>query len=113
MKNQPISNDSVVLRNLKWQEKGTGLVTVLRPCLGNSRIGKRISTIFQFDDYRIKLDQVGSAVWKSCNGKTRIEEIKDKLAGTGEYGLKVENIGNRCPSKRVNSLMIISCYPET
>lgn len=80
MKNQPISNDSVVIRNLEWQEKGTGLVTVLRPCLGSNRLGKRISTIFQFDDYRIRLDQVGSAVWKFCNGKTRVEEIKDELA---------------------------------
>ncbi len=80
MKNQPISNDSVVIRNLEWQEKGTGLVTVLRPCLGNGRIGKRISTVFQFDDYRINLDLIGSTVWKFCNGKTRVEKIKDELA---------------------------------
>lgn len=80
MKNQPISNDSVIIRNLEWLEKEPGLVTVLRPCLGNSRIGKRMATVFQFDDYRIKLDQVGSAVWKLCNGQTRVEEIKNELA---------------------------------
>ena len=82
MKNQPISNDSVVIRNLEWQEKGTGLVTVLRPCLGKSRISKRIATIFQFDDYRIRLDQVGSAVWKLCNGQTRVEAIKNELVAS-------------------------------
>ena len=82
MKNQPISNNSVVIRNLEWQEKGTGLVTVLRPCLGKSRISRRIATIFQFDDYRIRLDQVGSAVWKLCNGQTRVEAMKNELAAS-------------------------------
>ncbi len=72
----------MVIRNLEWQEKGTGLVTVLRPCLGKSRISRRIATIFQFDDYRIRLDQVGSAVWKLCNGQTRIDAIKNELAAS-------------------------------
>lgn len=82
MKNQPISNDSVVVRNLEWLEKEPGLVTVLRPCLGNSRIGKRMATVFQFDDYRIKLDRLGSAVWKLSNGRTSIEEIRQQLAAS-------------------------------
>ncbi len=80
MKNQLISNDSVVIRNLEWLEKEPGLVTVLRPCLGNSRISKRLTTIFQFDDYRIKLDPIGSAVWKLSNGRTSVEEIRRQLA---------------------------------
>jgi hypothetical protein len=80
MKNQTISNDSIVIRNLEWLEKEPGLVTVLRPCLGNSKIGKRMAAVFQFDDYRIRLDRIGSAVWKLSNGRTSITEIKRQLA---------------------------------
>jgi len=79
MKNPPIAKDSFATRNLKWQENETGLVTVFRPCLGKNRIGKRIAEIFAFDDYRIRLDQIGSIVWKYCDSSTRVEEIRAHL----------------------------------
>ena len=77
--NTPIDKNSVITRNLKWQENETGLVVVFKPCLGNNRIGKRIAEIFAFDDYRIRLDCLGSAVWKLCNGTTSLDRIHTRL----------------------------------
>ncbi len=79
MKINPIAKDSVVSRNMKWQENSEGLIIVFKPCLGQSRIGRRITEIFAFDDYRIRLDPLGSAVWKLCDGSTKFEEIRSHL----------------------------------
>jgi len=80
MKNNPIDKNSVITRNLKWQENETGLVVVFKPCLGQSSTGKKIAAIFTFDDYRIRLDRMGSAVWKLCDGSTSLDRILTHLA---------------------------------
>ncbi len=79
MNKQPIPRDSVITRNLAWQEDSTGLVTVCKPFLGNSRIGMKITEALGFDDYRIRLDRTGSIVWKLCDGRTGIEAIRNRI----------------------------------
>lgn len=79
MKNQPIPSGSVIIRSLAWQEDSTGQVIVRKPFLGNSRVGRKISESLGFDDYRIRLDRTGSIVWKLCDGRTRVEAIREKM----------------------------------
>lgn len=80
MSNRPINEEAVATRKLDWKQNENGTVTVFRPCFGNSRVGKRISALFAFDDYRIRLDKTGSEVWKLCDGQTRIREMRVILA---------------------------------
>jgi len=80
MKNRQIPENALVIRKLEWKEDQEGRVTLLRPCLGNSRIGKRIAEILRFDDYRIRLDRIGSAVWKLSDGGNDVKRIRTELA---------------------------------
>jgi len=79
MSKRPLDEESIATRKLKWKESESGKVIVFRPCLGQSRIGKKISVLFGFADYRIRLDKTGSEVWKSCDGETSIREMRGRL----------------------------------
>lgn len=114
MKSQRIPDDSVIVRQLEWREDENGLVTVLRPCLGKSGIGKRIAEAFRFDAYRIRLDRIGSAVWKLSDGKNSVETIKvqiEKLFPDEEQMALAERL-NAFLHQMNRSRMVVILGPE-
>ena len=62
-------------RRLKWNEEETGRVIVYRPRFGESPAARWLTGRLRLSDYRIRLDEIGSAVWKDCDGITKAREI--------------------------------------
>jgi hypothetical protein len=71
----------------------SGIVTVLMPRFRN-RIMKRLFEPRHKSPFiRIKLDEVGSAVWRLCDGSRNIGAIAEDLRGT--FGERIEPCHDR------------------
>ncbi|HMN47510.1 MAG TPA: PqqD family protein [Ignavibacteriaceae bacterium] len=55
------------------------LVTVIIPKFKNKIVLKLVSPKLKSDNFKIKLDKYGSAVWQNINGKNRVEQIIKNL----------------------------------
>lgn len=75
-------------RRLDWRELDDGRCVVLRPQLGEGRIGRWIASKLGDPCYRIRLDDVGSFIWKACDGETPLTQIAGRLRA--EFGERVE-----------------------
>lgn len=62
-------------RRLDWREAEDGRCVVLRPRLGESRAGRWLAARLGNPCYRIRLDDIGTLVWKACDGQTPLAEI--------------------------------------
>lgn len=80
--------DCTFRRQLDWREEEAGKVIVLRPKFGTGKWGRWIGSRLGQSDYRIRLDEIGSLVWKACDGDTPAREIVQKLRA--EFGSRVE-----------------------
>jgi len=61
---------------LRSEEKDNdGIITVIIPKFKNKFMVTFISPKLKSDQFRIKLDKFGSAVWLKMNGKTKVEQI--------------------------------------
>ncbi len=76
------------VRRYEWREAEGGKVVVLRPRFGEGRLARRVADLFKVTDYRIRLDEIGTAVWKRCDGSTTAREIADELRI--QFGDRVE-----------------------
>ena len=62
-------------RRLEWREAEDGRVIVLRPRFGEGRLGSWLASLLGMSPYRIRLDDIGTLVWRNCDGKTSAGEI--------------------------------------
>ena len=62
-------------RRLDWREAEDGCCVVLRPKFGESRAGRWLAGRLGDPCYRIRLDDVGSFIWKACDGRTPLTRI--------------------------------------
>ena len=75
-------------RILEWCEGEDGRCVLLRPKLGRSALGRWLSARIAEPHYRILLDDVGTFVWKACDGQTSLEMIAHRLRL--RFGSRVE-----------------------
>ena len=75
-------------RRLDWREADDGRCVVLRPQLGEGRIGRWLASRLGDPCYRIRLDEVGSFIWRACDGETPLTKIAGRLRA--EFGDRVE-----------------------
>jgi hypothetical protein len=80
-------------RRLQWKEVEDGRVVVLRPRFGEGKAGRWLESILGLSPYRIRLDEIGTVVWKNCDGKIPARKIAEKLRN--EFGDKVEPAEDR------------------
>ena len=80
-------------RLLDWRDLDDGRCVVLRPQLGTGRIGRWLASKLGDPCYRIRLDDVGSFIWKACDGKTPLTEMADRLRA--RFGERVEPAEDR------------------
>lgn len=80
-------------RRLDWQELDGGRCVVLRPKFGEGRIGRWLADRLGDPCYRIRLDAVGTFIWKACDGATSLTEIADRLRA--EFGESVAPVDER------------------
>jgi hypothetical protein len=79
-------------RLLEWSEED-GRCVLLRPRLGPSRLGRRAARLFDDPHYRIRLDDVGSLIWKACDGHTSLADIVGRMREA--FGPRVEPADER------------------
>lgn len=79
-------------RLLEWDEED-GRCVLLRPRLGPSRFGRWAARVFDDPHYRIRLDDVGSLIWKACDGHTSLAAIVGRMQE--QFGDRVEPADER------------------
>ena len=65
-------------RLLEWHEED-GRCVLLRPRLGSSRVARWVAGLGGDAYYRIRLDEVGTLVWKACDGYTSLADIVGRM----------------------------------
>ena len=60
----------------------------MRPKLGDGPWGRWLASHLRNPSYRIKLDEIGTLVWKSCDGETRLSEVVARMRG--RFGDRIE-----------------------
>ncbi|RME01591.1 MAG: PqqD family protein [Calditrichaeota bacterium] len=80
-------------RSLEWITSEEGHVKLLVPKYGKSSFGVWLAKQLQKPYMYIKLDAIGSAVWKACDGHSTVYEIAQKLKA--EFGDDIEPIYDR------------------
>ncbi|MGA3243644.1 MAG: PqqD family protein [Bacteroidota bacterium] len=67
-----------------WETGENGCIVVLVPKFRNELLVRWLVPHMRYPVVRVKLDALGSFVWKMCDGKTTVAEISDKM--TAEFG---------------------------
>jgi hypothetical protein len=80
-------------RRLEWKEAEDGRVVVFRPRFGEGKVGRWLESLLGLSPYRIRLDEIGTLVWKNCDGQLSAQEIAEKLRE--RFGDKVEPAEDR------------------
>ena len=75
-------------RRFDWSQDDEGRCVVLRPKLGEGRVGRWFAARLGDPCYRIRLDEFGTFVWKACDGQTPLMVIAERLRD--EFGDRVE-----------------------
>jgi hypothetical protein len=79
-------------RLLEWREED-GHCVLLRPRLGRNRLGRWLAGLAGDPYYRIRLDEVGTLVWKACDGRTSLAEIAQAMRSA--FGARIEPVDER------------------
>jgi hypothetical protein len=66
---------------------------VFRPRFGEGKLGRWLESLLGLSPYRIRLDDIGTLVWKSCDGRISAQEIADKMRD--QFGDRVEPAEDR------------------
>lgn len=57
-----------------------GLISLLEPKFRGPILGRLLQPRLSKPYIRIHLDEVGSAIWRACDGETTVREISEELA---------------------------------
>jgi len=71
--------DLIPQRVMKFEESDDGLITIFKPKFKNKLVVKYIASRLKSPNYKVKLDQFGSFVWKQCDGNNTVEQIGNLL----------------------------------
>ena len=76
-----------------FEELKDGTVEVLLPRYGNSPIGRVLKKVLNERPVRVHLDDIGTSVWRLCNGDHTVLEIGQTLHS--RYGNSIEPVFDR------------------
>jgi len=79
-------------RLLEWCEED-GRCVLLRPRFGTTRAARWVAGLWADPHYRIRLDEVGTLVWKACDGHTSLADIVGRMRE--RFGDRVEPADQR------------------
>ena len=79
-------------RLLEWHED-EGRCVLLRPRLRSNRLARWVARMGGDPYYRIRLDEVGTLVWKACDGRTSLADMCVEMRE--RYGAEVEPVDQR------------------
>ena len=62
-----------------FEEKLDGTVEVLLPRYGENPMGRLLKNVFNNKPVRVQLDDIGTRVWRLCDGQHSVHEIGESL----------------------------------
>ena len=83
----------VPARAREWVTDEDGRVRVLEPTYGRWRIGRWLAHRIGRPNIEIRLDEIGSEVWKACDGSTPVGRIAEMLET--RFGERIAPTGER------------------
>lgn len=79
--------------NRHWERSEKDLAVILIPKFGDYALGRWLMSKLKEPHYRLKLDDIGTFVWRHCDGHHDVEEIGAKLQH--HFGERVEPVYER------------------
>jgi hypothetical protein len=76
-----------------WEEGDDGHVTLLVPPYGGGRAGRVLQSWLRAPCHQVHLDDVGSFVWRRCDGATPVMDIA--AAMQEHFGARVDPVEER------------------
>jgi hypothetical protein len=94
-KEQPARNllEMVPCRGHEWADGGAGRIKVLVPRYGASRLGRWVAARVARPHIPVNLDDVGSSVWRACDGRATVREIAERIEE--EFGERIAPVHER------------------
>lgn len=84
----------IPFQNVNWDtHTETGLIRIIKPKFKSNWAKSLFNPFVKGENFIIKLDELGTEVWKNCNGKNTIEEIGIILGR--KFGSDIEPIYDR------------------
>ncbi|HEX9975501.1 MAG TPA: PqqD family protein [bacterium] len=71
--------DLIPEQKIKFKESEDGVITLLKPKFENTFLVKYFLPRIRKPNFKIKLDQFGSFVWKQCDGNNTVAQIANLL----------------------------------
>jgi hypothetical protein len=78
----------IPIRNIEWEKSVEGTVILLKPKFQHPFLMARVLPKLKRPYYQVKLDEVGSFFWESCDGKKTIRDIAEEMKN--HFGEKIE-----------------------
>lgn len=76
-----------------WEEGENGRVVILVPKFRNRFLVRWILPLLRSQHFRVKLDDLGSALWRQCDGATTVAAMGDSLLR--QFGERAEPVYER------------------
>ena len=100
-------------RRLREWEEEDGRVVVLVPKFRHPLMVRWVLPFLRAKHFRVKLDGLGSAVWRGCDGETDVAAIAERLRA--EFGAAAEPLHDRIGSflKKLEHGELMAIPPPT
>ncbi len=85
--------DLIPVQNIQSLEKEQGFYVLLKPKFSHPLLVKHLLPRLKSPHYKITLDEVGSFIWKLCDGENTIKDIGEKLKDN--FGARVDPLYER------------------
>lgn len=69
------SDTAIPVRRDRFEERADGGVTVFVPRFTSAFARRFVLPLFARPEFRVQLDDIGSAVWRACDGRATVTEI--------------------------------------
>lgn len=91
---QTYSWSSKPVRNVDWEtDDATGFAVLIKPKFPAAILRWIRPLLIRGENFRIKLDDVGTQIWQNCDGNQTLEEISEKLVG--HFGERIQPVEER------------------
>lgn len=80
-------------QRVSWETAENGTVVVLIPKFQNELLVRWVMPRLSSPYVRLRLDTLGSFVWKQCDGKTTVAVIAERMKG--EFGDSLQQVHDR------------------
>ncbi len=85
--------DMIPEQKIPFRERSDGTVDVLIPRYGDNHVGRILKKFLKSTPISLHLDEIGTAVWRLCDGRRSVYEIGGSMRKT--FGDRIEPVYER------------------